>query len=189
MTELKFHNLHNRKYLQYGLALIFGFVFGFLLQKGRVCYYDVILGQLLLEDFTVLKVMLSAIVTGMIGIYAMKAAGWVKLHKKSGSLGTSLPGPLIFGVGFGILGYCPGTSVGAVAHGSLDALIGGVFGITVGAGLYAAVYPRLEKVLEIGSFGDRTLIDLFRARNPWLLIVPFAALIILGLILIEIMGL
>ncbi|MGM0601264.1 MAG: YeeE/YedE family protein, partial [Candidatus Rifleibacteriota bacterium] len=69
--------IYSRKYLQYILGLVFGFLFGFLLQKGRACYYDVILRQLLLEDFTVLKIMLSASVTGMIGVYAMRSAGWV----------------------------------------------------------------------------------------------------------------
>jgi len=97
-----------------------------LLQKGGVTRYDVIIGQLLLTDFTVLKVMLSAVVTGMVGVYALKGAGLANLHPKPGSLGSTAVGGLIFGLGFGILGYCPGTVVGAVAQGSLDALFGGV---------------------------------------------------------------
>lgn len=182
--------LHNRKGLQSVLALIFGFCFGFLLQKGGVCYYDVILRQLLLQDFTVVKVMLSAVMTGMIGIYAMRQAGWVRLHKKSGSLGTSIPGPLIFGIGFALLGYCPGTAIGAVAHGAGDALIGGAVGIAVGAGLYAAVYPRLKnRLLGVGDFGDRTLMDVFHVRNPWLVIVPVLLLLLVSLYLLERAGL
>lgn len=178
--------LYNRKRLQYGLGLGFGFLFGFLLQKGGVCYYGVILRQLLLEDFTVLKVMLTATVTGMIGIYAMRAAGWVTLHKKAGSLGTSIPGPLIFGVGFATLGYCPGTAVGAVGHGALDALVGGILGIMLGSALYAAVYPALkQRVLDFGSFGDKTLIDMFPVRNPWAVIVPVAGLILAFLFVLE----
>ncbi|MBF0253955.1 MAG: YeeE/YedE family protein [Candidatus Omnitrophica bacterium] len=182
--------LHNNKRLQLMLGLLFGFCFGFLLQKGRVCDYEVIMRQLLLRDFTVLKVMLSAIVTGMAGVYAMREAGWIKLHKKAGSLGANIPGPLIFGIGFGLLGYCPGTSVGAVAHGALDALVGGIAGIMIGAGLYAAVYPKLkEHVLNIGDFGDKTLIDVFAVRNPWAVILPVAAIIVLVLLVLEKMGL
>lgn len=184
------NRIHNRKGLQYLLGLMFGFCFGFLLQKGRVCYYEVILRQLLLEDFTVLKVMLSAAVTGMIGVYAMRGAGWVKLHKKSGSLGTSIPGPLIFGIGFAALGYCPGTSIGAIGHGALDAFIGGLIGIILGAGLYAAAYPTLKKrVLNVGSFGDKTLIDVVHARNPWTVVVPVAVVLIGAMMLLEKMGL
>jgi len=62
------------------LGLLTGIAFGFLLQKGGVTDYGVIIGQLLLTDFTVIKIMLSAVLVGMIGIYAMKSAGLVRLH-------------------------------------------------------------------------------------------------------------
>lgn len=110
--------------LLWGLA--FGIAFGFLLQKGGVTKYDIIAGQLLLKDFTVVKVMLSAILTGMVGIYFMKSRGWVELYPKSGSLGMNVIGGLIFGAGFAILGYCPGTIAGAIGNGYLDALVGGL---------------------------------------------------------------
>ncbi|MBN1427037.1 MAG: YeeE/YedE family protein, partial [Anaerolineae bacterium] len=71
----------DRSTLLRGLA--FGIAFGFLLQKGGATKYDVIIRQLLLTDFTVLKIMLSAVLTGMIGIYAMKSLGWVQLNPKS----------------------------------------------------------------------------------------------------------
>jgi hypothetical protein len=182
--------IHDRKGVQLPLGLLFGFCFGFLLQKGGVCRYEVILAQLLLEDFRVVKVMLSAVVTGMIGIYALRSFGLAKLHAKSGSLGTSVPGPLIFGIGFGLLGYCPGTAVGAVGHGALDALAGGVLGMLVGAGLYAAVYPHLKaRILDRGRFGDITLVDLFRARTSWPVVVPAALFLIALLALLEGTGL
>jgi uncharacterized protein len=64
--------------------LTFGIAFGFLLQKGGATKYDVIVGQLLLTDFTVLKIMLSAVLVGMIGIYAMKTwVGWSFIPKKA----------------------------------------------------------------------------------------------------------
>lgn len=184
-----FDRIRSRQNVQYLLGLVFGFGFGFLLQKGRVCYYEVIVRQLLLEDFTVLKVMLTATVTGMIGVYAMRGAGWVSLHKKSGSVGTSIPGPLIFGIGFAVLGYCPGTSIGAIGHGALDAVIGGLIGIMLGAGIYAAVYPKLKtRILNIGSFGDTTLIDLLHVRNPWMVVLPVAVIAVGVMVLLERMG-
>jgi hypothetical protein len=182
--------MHARRGTQHVLGLVFGFCFGFLLQKGGVTRYEVIMGQLLLEDFTVLKIIFTAVATGMVGVYAMRAAGWVTLHKKPGSLGASVPGPLIFGVGFGLLGYCPGTAVGAVGHGALDALVGGVVGITLGAGLYAAAFPWLERrVLDVGDFGDRTLVDVLRPRSAWLVVAPMAAVIVAGLWVLERSGL
>ena len=185
-----FTTLHNNKRLQLALGLLFGFCFGFLLQKGRVCDYEIIMRQLLLQDFTVLKIMLTAMVTGMVGVYAMRGRGWIKLHKKAGALGTNIPGALIFGIGFGTLGYCPGTSVGAVGHGALDALFGGVVGILIGAGLYAVVYPKLKgRILAFGAFGDKPLIDVLAVRNPWVVIVPVAVIIVLLLFSLEKMGL
>ena len=60
-------NLHSKNGVQLGFGLVMGVIFGFLLQKGGVTNYDVILGQLLLTDFTVVKIMLSAVVTGTVG--------------------------------------------------------------------------------------------------------------------------
>jgi hypothetical protein len=181
--------LHAKKGSQLIIGLVLGMVFGFLLQKGGVTRYDVIIGQLLLTDFTVLKVMLSASVTGMIGVYALKGVGMAQLHPKPGSIGSSVIGGLIFGLGFGILGYCPGTVVGAVAQGSLDALFGGVVGIITGAGLFAAVYPKLEKgILKKGDFGNITVPQLLHV-NPWLVIIPLCAVITGLLVWLESTGL
>ena len=75
----------NRR-LQLLLGLLSGIVFGFLLQKGGVTSYAVILGQLLLTDFTVVRVMLSAVLVGMLGVYAMKGIGIASLHCRPSSL-------------------------------------------------------------------------------------------------------
>jgi hypothetical protein len=169
-------------------GLLFGFLFGFLLQRGGATKYDVIIGQLLLEDFTVLKIMLSAVVTGMIGIHLMKTFGWVELHPKVGSFGSSVIGGLIFGAGFAILGYCPGTIAGAVGNGYLDALLGGVIGILIGAGLFASLYPRLQKrILSRGNWGDVTLPRLLRV-NDWVVVIPAAIMIIVLLWWIQSSG-
>ena len=173
--------IRNDRGIQRMLGLGIGVAFGFLLQRSGVTRYDVILGQLLLTDFAVLKVMLSAVVTGMIGVYAMRSAGWVRLHPKEGSVGTSLLGGALFGIGFAVLGYCPGTLSGAIGQGSLDALVGGAVGMILGAWIFAILYPKLQKpVLNRGHFGSVTLPELLGV-NPWLVVVP-AALLLLGVI-------
>lgn len=170
-------------------GLVFGILFGFLLQKGGATEYDVIIGQLLLTDFTVLKIMLSAVLTGMVGIYLMKTLGWVKLNPKSGSLSINVIGGLIFGVGFAVLGYCPGTIAGAIGNGYLDALVGGLAGILIGTGIFAALYPRLKSgILKKGDFGNLTLPQLFKV-NDWIVVVSVAGLIFLLLIWLERVGL
>ena len=167
--------------LLWGLA--FGIVFGFLLQRGGLARYDVIIGQLLLRDFTVLKVMLSAVFVGMTGIYIMKRLKWITLQPKPGSLGRNIIGGLIFGVGFALLGFCPGTVAGAAGTGSLDTIIGGI-GIIIGAGMFAVAYDRLQKtILDKGNFGDITLPQLLKV-NDWIVFIPAAVLILLLLILL-----
>ncbi len=170
-------------------GLIFGIIFGFLLQKGGATKYDVIIGQLLLEDFTVLKIMLSAVVVGMTGIYFMKSMGWVELYPKPGSAGMNIIGGLIFGAGFAILGYCPGTIAGAVGNGYLDAAVGGLIGIIIGAGLYAAVFSEIKDgILKKGDFGNITLPELLKV-NHWVVIIPLCAAIVLFLYWLETAGL
>lgn len=178
-------NIHAKKGLQLVLGLLMGIMFGFLLQKGGVTKYDVILGQLLLTDFTVVKIMLSAAVTGMIGIYFFKSLGLVKLQPKAGSIGMNVWGGLFFGIAFALLGYCPGTAVGAVGNGSLDALAGGLTGMLVGAGLFAGVYPKFSKaIIRKGHFGEITFPELLKV-NPWIMVVIFSGVIILVLYLLE----
>jgi len=181
--------IHEKKTPQLAIGFFVGILFGFLLQKGGATKYDVIIGQLLLADFTVIKIMLSAVITGMIGVHLLRSLGLAELHPKPGSFGSVVIGGLIFGAGFGILGYCPGTLAGAVGQGSLDALFGGLIGILLGAGLFAEFHPRLDKaILSKGHFGEMTWPQLLNV-NPWLIIIPVAIGMIALLFWIEKTGL
>jgi hypothetical protein len=163
--------IHSNKPLQLVIGFAIGIGFGFALQKGDVTSFDVIVNQLLFNDFTVVKIMLSAMITGMAGVYLLKHLGLARLHPKPGSLGATVIGGLIFGVGFAVLGYCPGTVVAAAAHGNMDALFGGVVGMLVGAGLFASAYPRLSaSILNKGSFGSPTLPEVLKIC-PWRVIL------------------
>ena len=164
-------------------GLIFGIAFGFLLQKGGVTSYDVIIGQLLLTDHTVLKIIFTAVVVGMLGIHLMRRLGWVDFKVKPGSWGKNAIGGLIFGVGFALLGYCPGTIAGAIGNGQLDALIGGLPGILLGSWLLATIYPKIRNgILAKGDFGDLTLPKLLKV-NEWLVVIPLS-IILVGIMLL-----
>ena len=170
-------------------ALFLGVVFGFLLQKGGVTRYEVIIGQLLLDDFTVVKIMLSAVLAGMLGIQVLLHLKLVALHPKHGSVGSSVIGGLIFGLGFGLLGYCPGTAAGAVGQGSLDALFGGVFGMLLGTAFYSGIYPRIETtVLRWGTFGDISLPEVLHTAR-WKVVIAVAGIIATALYAISFLGL
>lgn len=177
----------NRGQLLWGL--FFGILFGFLLHKGGATKYDVILGQLLLQDNTVVKIMLSAVVVGMPGIFLMKQFGWVDFQVKFGSFGKNIIGGLTFGLGFALLGFCPGTIAGAVGNGTLDATIGGLPGIVIGSGLFAALFPKVrDNILRWGDYGQLTLPQLLKV-NEWVVILPLMALIIGLFVVLEMNGL
>ena len=108
--------------LLYGL--ITGIIFGFLLQKAQVLRYDKQVGALRLIDMTILKFMLSAIVVASIGIYLFKDLGLIKLSIKATSIGAQVVGGLLFGIGWGIAGLCPGPGAGATRDRSGIARLG-----------------------------------------------------------------
>ncbi len=184
-----FVTLHKNKNAQIVLGLLFGIMFGFLLQKGGATDYNVITGQLLLTDFTVLRLMLSAVIVGMVLFHLLKHYGYTNLHAAEGSIGSNVIGGLIFGAGFALLGYCPGTVAGAVGTGALDALIGGMVGMVLGAGFFAELYPSLRtRVLPYGEFPAVTVPE-FLHLNLWVVIVLLEACMIGFLLLLEYAGL
>lgn len=160
-------------------GVLFGLVFGFLLQKGGVGKFNVLVGQLLLQDFTVAKVMLTAIVVGMIGIFTLQHFGKVKLHLKPTRIGANVIGGLLFGAGFALLGYCPGTAAAALGQGSWDALFG-MAGLVAGSWIFAELSGWSKRTVE--KWGD-----LGKVLLPDLLHLPRRAFAIgLGVALITI---
>jgi uncharacterized membrane protein YedE/YeeE len=159
-------------------GVITGIIFGFLLQKGRVIRYDKQIGALLLTDMTIVKFMLSTILVAMVGVYLLVDLGLAKLSLKATILGGNIIGGLIFGFGWGILGYCPGTQMGALGEGRWDALWG-IIGMLVGAALFAEIYPTLKvTVLTWGDFGKITIPQIL-GINHWPVIGVMVVLIVL----------
>jgi uncharacterized membrane protein YedE/YeeE len=150
-------------------GLVTGILFGFLMQRAHVIRYDKQVGAMRLLDMTIFKFMLSAIIVGMIGIYLLKDLGIIALSVKSTSLGANIIGGLIFGIGWALLGYCPGTAAGALGEGRWDSLIG-IIGMLIGAAIYAEVYPAIKSTILVwGSYGKITLADIL-GLNHWIMI-------------------
>jgi len=167
------------KILLYGI--ITGILFGFLLQKARVLRYDKQLGALRLMDMTIVKFMLSSVMVAMVGVYLLKDLGLATLSIKPTILGGTILGGLLFGIGWGLFGYCPGTAVGALGEGRWDALWG-ILGMLTGAALFAEAYPFMKKtVLTLGNFGSITVPQVL-GINHWFVIV---ILIIAGLLFFK----
>jgi len=152
-------------------ATVFGLAFGFLLQKGGVAKYNVLIGQLLLQDFTVVKIMVSAIIVGMVGIFTLNHFAKVNLHLKPTRIGAQMIGGLLFGAGFALLAYCPGTGAAALGQGSWDFLFG-MAGLMAGSYLFAEMSGLLKKTVETwGEKGKITLPDVLHLPR-----LPFAYL-------------
>ena len=158
--------------LLYGLVT--GILFGFFLQKGRVIRYDKQLAALRLKDMTIVKFMMSHIVVAMVGVYILYDMKLVQLSIKPTILGGVILGGLIFGLGWGLIGYCPGTSLGALGEGRWDA-VWGILGMLMGAAIYAELYPLMKgTVLTWGNYGAITIPKVL-GINHWPVIAVIAA--------------
>ena len=142
------------------LAPVFGFAFGWLLQRGRVTSYDTIVNQLRLRDFTVLKIIMTALVVGGFGVLVLTDAGLAKWAVRETNLLAALLGGALFGVGMVLYGYCPGTGIAAIGSGSVHALVG-AGGMVVGAIAYALSFDWMKaNVLSVWRLGKVTFADL-----------------------------
>ncbi len=174
--------------LQLRFGLVTGMVFGVLLQRAQVIRYDKQLAALRFKDFTILKFMMSAIIVGMVGTYFLYDQGLVKLSIKPTILGGTITGGLLFGVGWALLGYCPGTSMGALGEGRTDAFWG-ILGAVAGAALYAEMFPYLQDtLLKMHDYGKITLPQLLGV-NHWIVIAGVSVIFLLSFMLMEKKGL
>lgn len=141
------------------LAIPMGILFGVLLHRGGVANYNVIVNQFRFKDFTVLKIMFTAIIVGGIGVLLLKTTGHAQYHiKPANMLGVSL-GAALFGVGMVLYGYCPGTGVAAMATGSIHATVG-FAGMLVGGVLYALSFTWVEaNIQKVAALGKLRLPD------------------------------
>lgn len=156
------------------LGLVTGVLFGFLLQKGRVLRFDKQVGAMLLQDMTIFKFMLSAILVGMVGIQLLAGAGIIALSHKAMNLGAVVVGGALFGCGWAVMGFCPGTSIGALGEGRWHAVFA-IAGMVAGAAIYAELYPVFKStVLTWKDFGKIGVPDVVGV-SPWLIIPVFWA--------------
>jgi len=169
--------------LALGLAVVFGIMFGFLLQRGRVTDYNIIVNQFRLRDFTVIKVMLTAIIVGGLGVLFLIDHGQAKYHIKDANMLGIIIGSTIFGIGMVLYGYCPGTALAAIGTGSLHALVGSI-GMILGGIAYALSFDWVSvAILKVWALGKIRLPDLTGIADPvWFAGLSAAAVLLFTLI-------
>lgn len=142
------------------VSLALGIAFGAILQRVQASSPDRIVGTLTLRDLTILKFMLLAIGVGAIGVGALTALGLAHLKVKALTVLAVAIGGLVFGVGFAVAGYCPGTCLVGAAEGRKDALFT-IAGGLVGALAFAFVYPWAKPALiDPLSYGNVTIAEI-----------------------------
>jgi uncharacterized protein len=146
-------------------GLLIGVAMGFLIQRVRASSPAMIAANLRLENISVIKFMAMTIAVGMILAYSLNLVipGAMHFDVKPTYLVGVLLGGLIFGVGFAVSGYCPGTCAVGIGEGRRDAILALLGGVT-GALLFTLVYTTLiAPVVALMDFGRITLADVFRA--------------------------
>ena len=143
-------------------GLLVGIAMGFLIQRVRASSPAMILQNLRLENLIIIKFMATTIAVGMIAVYTLNVFVPDALHfdiKPTYLVGVALGG-LIFGVGFGLGGYCPGTCVVGIGEGRKDAWFA-LFGGVVGALVFTLVYTTaIRPIVELMDYGKITVQDL-----------------------------
>jgi hypothetical protein len=151
--------LHPSTWLSYTFAILSGFAFGFVLERAGFGSSRKLAAQFYLRDMTVLKVMFTAIVTAMLGLAVLRAVGvvdWDAVYVNPTNLGPQVVGGLVFGAGFAIGGYCPGTCIVAATTGKADA-IAFLAGTMAGILGFAAAWPVIGGFASSGS-GERKFV-------------------------------
>ncbi len=141
------------------MILLFGFLFGAILQFAKLNKYNVISGLALRENFAVPKAIAVAIGVGAILLNIEIGLGMASYHVKPFVLGGIVLGGLLFGVGMAILGYCPGTLAISFGEGSVDALVG-ILGGLVGGVVYTLLLPSISGILgpNLGAISLNSLV-------------------------------
>lgn len=144
-------------------ALLVGVVMGALIQRVGASSPAMILRSLRLENIAIIKFMATTIAVGTVAVYVLSR--WIPMHfdiKPTYVIGVAVGG-LIFGVGFALGGYCPGTCVVGIGERRKDALMALLGGIT-GALLFTLVYTLIEgSLIKPMNYGKITLADVMRA--------------------------
>lgn len=163
------------------MAGLIGFGFGFMLERAGFGSARRLVGQWYGRDWSVFKVMFSAIVTALFGLLILDGLDLMPLeavYLNKTYWGPQIIGGLVMGAGFVIGGYCPGTSFVAAASGKIDALFY-ILGMSCGVLVFAEGWPLFESLASIGSAGSLTLPEML-GISPWLIAFLLLVVAVVG---------
>lgn len=140
-------------------GILLGFGFGFVLERAGFGSGCKLTAQFRLTDWSVFKVMFTAIVFAAVGLYALELGGLVdasRMYVPAPYLWAIAAGGAAIGAGFAVGGYCPGTAMVGITTGRVDAMVF-FAGLLVGTFAFASLFPWLEPLTTAGELtkGDR----------------------------------
>ncbi len=142
-----------------GIAVLLGLGFGFSLERAGFAGARKLTAVFYFYDMAVVKLMFTAIVTAMAGLFALSAIGMLdlkELYVEPTNLLAQALGGLVLGAGFIIGGHCPGTSIAAMATGRKDGMMFAL-GMLAGVYAYAEFTPGIDTWIEATAQGEMTL--------------------------------
>ncbi|MDP2067731.1 MAG: YeeE/YedE thiosulfate transporter family protein [Lutibacter sp.] len=168
------------------IAILIGIAFGFVLEASGFSSSRKLAGVFYGYDFAVLKVFFTAALVAVIGVYYMDYLGFLdinQLYVHPTYLWGAIIGGIIMGVGFVAGGFCPGTSLCAVAIGKIDAIVY-VGGIMVGIFIFSELYPLFQPIYEGYFYGNVTLEDSL-GINPYWFVFIFSIIAIVAFVISD----
>jgi hypothetical protein len=169
--------------LAVAVGILMGIVFGFALEKSRVFEPGIIVGQMQLRNFIMLKVFLAAVATGAVVLAVLNGFGYVKLAPKPALYAADIVGGLILGAGISLAGACPGTTLAQIGAGYRDALFTLVGGLC-GAVAYSYAEPALSSTF-LGQGGGKLIFSDLAGIPYWMGALILAATIVIILVALE----
>ena len=166
------------------LGIFMGIIFGFALEKSKVFDPKTIIGQFQFKDFTMLKVFLSAIATGLVIFSIFFLLGFDRLTWKTTILSYDIIGGLLLGIGTVIAGACPGTVFAQIGAGYKDAWLT-LLGAMTGAVLFVKIKPFIQALLGTPWPNEKLTLEGLLGLNFWNIAIIFIIFIIVTLYLIE----
>jgi len=157
----------------YIIAILIGFAFGYILEASGFSSSRKLVGVFYGYDFAVLKVFFTAAVVSVIGLYYMGYLNWIdisQLYVHPTYLWAAIIGGMIMGVGFLAGGFCPGTSLCAVAIGKIDGMVF-TAGLMIGVLLFGEFFDFMEPLFDGSNMGYITLVDSLGISPYWIIFI------------------
>ena len=164
-----------------GIAM--GIIFGFAFEKSRVFEPGIVVGQMQLRNFIMLKVFLTAVATGAIALAVLNGLGLVELQPRAAAYAPNIVGGLLLGVGISLSGACPGNALAQIGAGYRDAFFTLVGGLS-GALAFSYAEPAINNTF-LGQSGPRLVFTELVGVPYWIGALVLAAVIVVILVVLE----